>query len=133
MIRTTYKTALIKQKTAYIKTCECDKCKKVIYRRPQGDFPELKDIVKPFNGYDVSYYEVTTGHHDWGNDSCDSINHFHVCPSCLIKLYSSYVDRASGVDNTEYIKIEHHNTYSWDIDIPLAGEDIEEVTDDEYN
>ena len=54
-----------------------------------------------------AYWELTTGHHDWGNDSCESIEHFDVCSeSCLMKKFSEYV-KESGSDhyNTMYFKV----------------------------
>lgn len=129
MIRTTYKVAMVKQRTAYIETCECDRCGKVIYKRPKWDFTGLENTTNMHNPHDVSYYQVTTGHNDWGHDSVDSIEQKQVCPSCLVNIYAAYVDRASVGSNTEYIKIEHHVTYSYDINVALIGEDVEEVTE----
>lgn len=56
-----------------------------------------------------SYYEIMTGHHDWGNDSCDSIEHKDACSvKCLNDIFSQYCERAGkGRDNTEYIEIDH--------------------------
>lgn len=44
---------------------ECDICKRLI--DPAG-----------YREDSSRYFEVTTGHHDWGNDSCDSIKHFDI-------------------------------------------------------
>ena len=114
MIKTEYKTAMVKQKTEYIITCKCDRCGKVIFKHYGDEFKELAKNV----GRDcrVIYYRVTTGHNDWGNDSGDSIIVTDICPSCLANEYSDYVDRASKGINSEYIEIEHKNTYSLDID-----------------
>lgn len=104
---------MVKQKTEYISTCKCDRCGKVIFKHYGDEFKELANNV----GRDVrvSYYHVMTGHHDWGNDSEDSIDYMDICPFCLVNVYSDYVDRASKGYNTEYIDIEHENTYSLDI------------------
>lgn len=53
--------------------------------------------------YRPKYFEVTTGHHDWGNDSCDSIEHKDICPDCIGKVSLDYLTSASG---TQYIEIE---------------------------
>lgn len=118
MIETKYKTAMVKQKTEYINTCKCDRCGKVIYKHYGDKFVELAKNVG-INGINrrVSFYQVTTGHNDWGNDSVDSITHMDICPSCLVNEYSDYVDRSSKGINSEYINIEHLNTYSLDIDV----------------
>lgn len=115
MIETKYKTAMVEQKTEYIITCKCDRCGKVIFKHYGDEFKELANRV----GRDtrVSYYHVTSGHNDWGNDSVDSIVYADVCPSCLVDEYSDYVDRSSKGINSEYINIEHLNTYSLDIDV----------------
>ena len=54
-----------------------------------------------------SYWELTTGHHDWGNDSCESIQYFDICSeACLKKKFDEYV-KESGVndDNTMYFEV----------------------------
>ena len=114
MIETKYKTAMVKQKTKYIITCKCDKCGKVIFKHYGDEFVELAKNVGINKR--VSFYQVTTGHNDWGNDSVDSITHMEICPSCLVNEYSDYVDRSSKGINSEYIEIEHKNTYSLDIE-----------------
>lgn len=57
-----------------------------------------------------SHWEITTGHHDWGNDSCDSIEDKDACSiACLNKLFQNYCERSDDGFNTEYIEIEHYN------------------------
>lgn len=112
MIETKYKTAMVKQKTEHIITCKCDRCGKVIFKHYGDEFKELANNVGRNR---VSYYRVTSGHNDWGNDSADSIVVADICPSCLINEYSDYAYRASKGFNTEYINIEHECTYSLDI------------------
>lgn len=56
------------------------------------------------------HFEVCTGHHDWGNDSIDSIAHIDACSAeCLSKVFLLYAERAEKYDgkNTEYLNIEH--------------------------
>lgn len=113
MIEKEYKTAMIKQKIEYIRTCKCDRCGKVIFKHYGDEFKELANNVERNNK--VSYYHVTSGHNDWGNDSVDSIVTKDVCPSCLVNEYSDYVDKTSKGINSQYIEIEHENTYSLDI------------------
>ena len=70
-------------------TMYCDVCKKEIEKG---------------NGY----WEVVTGHHDWGNDSCESVESFDVCSDvCLMMKFGEYIDRSGGDKyNTEYIEVE---------------------------
>ena len=69
----------------------CDICGKVI---PVGK-----------GRYDkCKYYDVMTGHRDWGNDSCDSIEHHDVCPECLIKVVSKYF--TNNEHDSAYMDIE---------------------------
>ena len=65
------------------------------------------------NKIEGSYYEVTTGHHDWGNDSCDSVRCYDICPDCIQEFTENYLKNNIG---TEYIEIErqravHHLSY----------------------
>lgn len=57
---------------------------------------------------DTGYWNVTTGHHDWGNDSHESIEHFDVCSdSCLLMKFSGYINASYRDDfNTKYIEVE---------------------------
>ena len=96
---------VIEQRDAH-ETCTCNICKKIIYKRSCANSPEL-----PKNLEQTSYWEVTTGHNDWGNDSGDSIEHFDICsPECLNKIMTKYIKRSNSNFNTEYIEIEHTRT-----------------------
>lgn len=54
------------------------------------------------------YYYVTTGHNDWGNDSCDSREHYHICSlDCLKKKFEEYITETDGKQNSNYIEINH--------------------------
>jgi hypothetical protein len=82
---------------------ECDICKR---------------LITPPNNYSWSksrYFKVTTGHHDWGNDSCDSVEHRDICPDCIMDFTSKYI---SNVDGTDYLEIEttyaYKNEYEYD-------------------
>lgn len=45
-------------------TCICDICGRQIYKRSLVDSEEV-----PSNHFSVPFYDVTSGHADWGNDS----------------------------------------------------------------
>lgn len=74
---------------------ECDICKRIIpVSRPTHD--------------STKYYEVTTGHRDWGNDSCDSVEIKDICPDCILGFVGEYLKTRS---RTAYINIETMMAY----------------------
>lgn len=54
-----------------------------------------------------SYYDITTGHHDWGNDSVDSVESRDACcDECLLKFIQEWLkNRSVTCSNTAYIDI----------------------------
>ena len=59
-------------------------------------------------GYEkITYYRITTGHCDWGNDSCDSVEHKDACcTDCLLKIFSEWLnDGDVKCSDTAYINI----------------------------
>lgn len=109
-----YKITTVEQKEPYIITCKCDRCNKVI-SKVYGERFTPRNMFKAYPIKAV-WYSVRTGHNDWGNDSCDSIENKTICPICLVNEYSDYVDRASKGMNTEYIDIEHNYCRSLPLD-----------------
>lgn len=58
------------------------------------------------------YYALMTGHNDWGNDSCDSIEHYELCSKeCLTEKFNMYLERSKGKINTEYFEVDHRKGY----------------------
>lgn len=57
----------------------------------------------------TKYYEVTTGHRDWGNDSCESVKTVDICPECLDKYVSNYFKNTNST--TAYLEIETEIVY----------------------
>ena len=54
-------------------------------------------------GENDNYYEVTKGHHDWGNDSIESVSELDICSDeCLQKEFKTYLE--SSYD-TKYIDV----------------------------
>jgi len=83
---------------------KCDVCGKEI---PPTTIPHMSG--EPV--YD--YYEVTTHHNDWGNDSVDSYEYFDVCsPDCAYKLWGKYIHDSAEKRNTMCIKVEHVNYWT---------------------
>lgn len=76
---------------------ECDICKRIIPTKP----------LRP-NTYE-KYYFVTTGHRDWGNDSCDSVEMYDICPNCIVKFTSDYLAKSRSY--TAHIEIETEAAY----------------------
>ena len=81
VVRTVYKLAGVK----------CDVCGRVIE-------PPTKENRYHWMDNDYKYYSVTTGHNDWGNDSCESIKHYDVCPDCINKFVAEYLGDKKVID-----------------------------------
>ena len=63
------------------------------------------------------YFRVITGHNDWGNESCESIEQKEICPNCIDKFVSKYLQ---DVEGTEYINIETEYAVAeakWEVDV----------------
>ena len=78
---------------------QCDICGKVI-RKP----------IHPECWFDETfkYYCVKTHHDDWGNDSWESFESFHICPECINQFVADYLKRDQ---RTGCIDIETCHTY----------------------
>lgn len=55
----------------------------------------------------ASYYHIATGHHDWGNDSIDSVESRDACcDECLFRFIQEWLkDKDVIRSNTAYIDI----------------------------
>jgi hypothetical protein len=54
-----------------------------------------------------SYWELTTHHNDWGNDSCESYEYFDVCSKeCLRQKFDEYVKKSDNKHNSEFFEVE---------------------------
>ncbi len=103
-----YKSTMVEQKVPYITELCCDNCGKLIRQIVHDDF---KDIREYLQNTPIEWYSVITGHHDWGNDSIDSINKEDICIDCIDEIFTKFKERASG-NTTEYININHHMNYN---------------------
>lgn len=82
----------------------CDICGKVIC---------AFDATPPKGsaGESAKYFVLTTGHHDWGNDSCDSIDHKDICSEdCVKTALIRYFKEAQGSD-TAYFELSAGRAY----------------------
>lgn len=88
-----YKTITITKDERILVGVICDVCGKEIFQL-------------------TPYYEITTGHYDWGNDSGDSRDKFIACsPECVMKFAEPYLINRHKKRNTSYIEIQHENGY----------------------
>ena len=55
---------------------------------------------------DETYYEVTTSHNDWGNDSWESLHTADICSDeCLSKMFNEYLELNSDTKKIEVEKV----------------------------
>lgn len=61
-----------------------------------------------------NWFRITTSHHDWGNDSCDSIEHKDACSAkCALAFATDYIQKSEADKyNTKEITIEHERSIS---------------------
>lgn len=56
--------------------------------------------------HENEYYQVMTGHHDWGNDSCDSVWSEDICSDeCLQKRFNKYLNEEAKGSYTAYFDV----------------------------
>ena len=79
----------------------CDRCGKEIIAK---DHPDCSDWSTQ------KYFNVTTGHDDWGRDSWESRRNLDICQDCILDFVSDYLkDTKSSV--TAYIEINSDISY----------------------
>ena len=72
----------------------CDVCERELR------FPDVRThSCVPF----IKYFEVVTSHQDWGNDSCESVEHYDICQDCIAEFTADYLADCS---DTASIDIE---------------------------
>lgn len=77
--------------------CFCDVCRKLI----------KKTSEKKVEYCIGDYWTLTTGHHDWGLESVDSIEVFDLCSrDCIQKKLNEYLKDCAG---TDYFELSHEN------------------------
>ena len=83
------KTHTVTERVCAKETMHCDVCNGVIEKHK-------------------GYWELITGHNDWGRDSVDSIENFDICSeACLRKKFDEYVRESGSSDyNTMYFEVE---------------------------
>ena len=73
VIITETKTETVTHEVKTVKALKCDVCGKEI---------TAKDDIR-IRG--IKYWELTTQHNDWGNDSVDSIEYFDLCSENCVR------------------------------------------------
>ncbi len=69
---------------------------------------DIPPTSRTFPRTTVPYFDITTHHNDWGNDSVDSYERFHACsPACALKLASEYLNEDFEGHHSRTIEIEH--------------------------
>ena len=99
MIKEKYIVKTVETKVVESTDIICDECNTTI-----AHYTEDGTVYK---SYFDDYYDVVTGHFDWGNDSRESVKELNICPQCLDKMIEAYKRRSLGRYNTEYIEISH--------------------------
>ena len=79
----------------------CDKCGKEIVAKKRPDNLDWST---------QKYFNVTTGHNDWGNDSYESVKHFDICQECILDFVSNYL-KSSKRSTSAYIEIDSGFSY----------------------
>ena len=74
----------------------CDRCGKEIIAK---DHPDRSDWSTQ------KYFNVTTGHDDWGRDSYDSRRNLDICQDCILNFVSDYLKDTKS-SRTAYIEIK---------------------------
>lgn len=78
----------------------CDKCGKVI-----ADYDDKTDDLGYIGLKTIPLFTLTTGHYDWGNDSCDSVKYRHLCcETCVASVLSDYFEDSKRSD-TAYFEL----------------------------
>ena len=98
-MRTKYTRKVVKEvDEAYGLKITCDIC--------GGTICEF-DATPPTNrfGDAARYFTLTTGHYDWGNDSCDSVENKDICSEdCVRKALATYFEENQG-SNSAYFEL----------------------------
>ena len=113
-------TSIAYKVTKTVTGIKCDCCEKVI---PVGRW----------RSDDNKYYEITTGHHDWGSESIESRKTVDICPECVDKYISEYLRDASTTGyldlKTEYSYADKHSVV---LDKPPKEDEVFEEDHDYY-
>ena len=102
---------------------KCDICEDVI--------PVNKN--RSWNDNSDQYFEVATGHHDWGLESLESRETRDVCRKCIMKYIEDYLEDCS---DTAYLELNTKTVwakkFSEVVDTPPKEGEVEELDHDTW-
>lgn len=75
----------------------------------------------PLTGRYNKYFRVTTHHSDWGNDSIESLKQYDICPTCVLRFVTNYIDNANS---TEEIEVETKHVYPKQVEYDECEDEI---------
>lgn len=91
---------VVYETTRALEGIRCDVCKKII-------------PINRIRKHESMYYEVMTGHNDWGNDSYESIRWQDICPNCISGFMCDYVEKTAY--NSAYLEVNRRYCYPKDV------------------
>lgn len=97
------KMEVVRETVYKVAGVKCDVCGRIIE-------PPSRENQYKWMDDDYKYYSVTTGHHDWGNDSHESIKKYDICPNCVNKFVAGYLGDKKAY-RSAYIEIETEHVY----------------------
>lgn len=111
--------------TRKLKGVKCDRCGKML--EPIRSAAVTRSYGKDF----PRYYEVTTGHNDWGNDSIESFKTEDICEDCLPAYFNEWRENNSYTAQfevkTEGVFPDEETTYT--DKAPTQGSTVEKHRD----
>ena len=101
MIKSESEVITVREEKKVRRIITCDVCgKEIENRKVLYDDPTGKHNGVYLEGKSSFRFHVSTGHHDWGNDSYESIEEKDVCSvECLNVLFEDYIKNGS---DTQY-------------------------------
>lgn len=106
MVTTKVEKKAVCQDVIVSEECRCDRCGRHLWYHTKDGHkkPGVKEMAH--------YYNIVTGHHDWGNDSIDSVETYDVCVGCAKKMFEEYIEDSYNRTNSLYFECSHERT--WD-------------------
>ena len=92
MVKEIKETKEVIQETVVDEELYCDFCGKLIGKRSDKKYSY--------------YYELFTGHHEWGNDSVDSFEHQDCCEECITDQFVKYLSETVNEYPTAFFNVD---------------------------
>ena len=101
MIKTEYKKVVKEVEEKDFEICKCDICNSAIYDTSKDN--------KSSSNQDT-YYHTKTYHHEWGNDSIDSIEIKDICSDkCLLDYINNFYLNCKKSKISQELEIERRS------------------------